>query len=141
MTPRQSNESDADREGSIYSPSTLPTLIPTEAKITRFRVGLASDMAQLGSRIDVRDAREVVSRMYGPSPNPPPDRDTHYEAAVIEIGDRFWYQAKDVTIEVTEYEAKRAIGYPILHYCTMALKLHVRIEQAKKSALNPVVPE
>jgi hypothetical protein len=106
-------------------------------KITRFRVGLSSDMAQLGSHVKLIAGQRTVCQVYGPSPAPPPDRENHYEAAVIEIGDRFWYQAKGATIEVSADEAKRVMGYPILHYCTMALKLHVRINHAKKGALIP----
>jgi len=94
-------------------------------------------MALLGSRVEVHDGREVVCRTYGPSPDPPPDRENHYEAAVIEIGDRFWYRAKGVTIEVTAHEANRVIGYPMLHYFTMALLLHVRIKRAKEGVLLP----
>lgn len=122
--------------GLLALPSWVVAGVPA-VKITRFRVGLPSDMAQLGSRVEVRDGREVVCRTYGPSPNPTPDRDNHYKAAVIEIGDRFWYRAKGVAIEVTEYEAKRVIGYPLLHYFTTALTLHYRIDRAIEGVLIP----
>lgn len=130
MNRRQFVGSATASTGLLLLPSTLLAFAPPEAKITQFRVGLESDMALLGSRVEVQDGQKVVCRTHGPSANPPPDRETHYKAAVIEIGDRFWYRAKGVTIEVTEYEANRVIGYPILHYFTMALKLHMRIKRA-----------
>lgn len=120
----------------IVLPSWALALVPA-VKITRFRVGLSSDMAQLGPRVKLINGERMVCHTYGPSPNPPPDRENHYEAAVIEFGDRFWYQAKGAMIEVSADEAKRVMGYPILHYCTMALKLHVRINHAKKGVLIP----
>ncbi len=62
----------------IVRPSWALALVPA-MKITRFRVGLQSDMVQLGSH----HGPGFVSRSFGPSPRPGPDRENHYEAAVI----------------------------------------------------------
>lgn len=64
-------------------PSLALAAVPT-VKITRFRVGLASDKALPGTR----DGPGFSSRTYGPSPCPGPDHENHYEAAVIQVGDR-----------------------------------------------------
>ena len=106
----------------IVRPSWALALVPA-MKITRFRVGLQSDMVQLGSH----HGPGFVSRSFGPSPRPGPDRENHYEAAVIQVGDRFWYRAKGATIEVTANEAHQVRGCPLLFYFSTALKLHVRI--------------
>ncbi len=127
MNRRQFVGSATDGAGLLILPSTLLAFAPPEAKITQFRVGLESDMALLRSRVEVQDGQKVVSRTYGPSASPPPDRENHYEAAVIEIGDRFWYRAKGTTIEVTANEARQVRGCPLLFYFSTALKLHVRI--------------
>ena len=66
----------------------------------------------------------------------PPYEEYNYEADVIEYGDKFYYRAKGVILEITELECRKVLGNPVLHYCSTALKLHLRIKR-KEGILIP----
>ena len=59
----------------------------------------------------------------------PPYGEYNYEADVIEYGDKFYYRAKGVILEITELECRKVKGNPVLHYFSTALKLHKRIQR------------
>lgn len=50
-----------------------------------------------------------------------------YYAVTIEDGERCYYWAHGVTLEVTKEKLDRVRGNPVLHYCSTALWLHLRI--------------
>ena len=58
--------------------------------------------------------------------------ENNYWAEAIEDGDKFYYRAKGVTVEITKVEFHRVVGNPVLHYFSTALKLDFRIKQAKE---------
>lgn len=95
------------------------------SKITRLRIGAhTTSKLRENNRLD---------RLAGKIPTSldPLDDDDNYWAEAIEDGDRFYYRAKDITIEIEEYEFRRVVENPSLYYFSTALKLHFRIERAK----------
>jgi hypothetical protein len=61
------------------------------------------------------------------------DDENNYWAQVIEDGDRYYYRAKGVTVEMTQGECCLVLGNPHLYYFSTALKLHLRIKRAAPS--------
>ncbi len=88
-------------------------------KITRLRIGL--DLVRLSLQLGLP---------------PGPYDENNYWAEAIECGDKFYYRAKGIILEITEIECRRVVGNPVLHYFSTALKLHLRI-QRKEGILIP----
>lgn len=88
-------------------------------KITRLRIGLHPARASLQLGLP-----------------PGPYDENNYWAEAIEYGDKFYYRAKGIILEITEIECRRVVGNPVLHYFSTALKLHLRI-QRKEGILIP----
>jgi hypothetical protein len=59
-----------------------------------------------------------------------------YVAKVIEDQGKYFYQAKGITVQATPDECERAIVNPKLYYFSSALKLHFRLNAAKKFGLG-----
>lgn len=95
------------------------------AKITGLRIGSHT----------TRELREQnrLDRLAGKVPTwlDPLDDDNNYWAEAIEDGDKFYYRAKGVTIEIEAYEFRGVVENASLYYFSTALKLHFRIERAK----------
>jgi hypothetical protein len=52
-------------------------------------------------------------------------------AVIIRERDRILYQARGVSVPITEDEAQQVERNPFMYYFSTALKLHFRIERAK----------
>ena len=100
------------------------------AKITRLRIGSHTTT-------ELREQNRL-DRVAGKVPTSldPFDDDNNYWAEAIEDGDKFYYRAKSVTIEIEAYEFRRVVENPSLYYFSTALKLHFRIERAKAGAMS-----
>jgi hypothetical protein len=100
-------------------------------KITRIRIGSHTTS-------ELR-AKNHLDRLAGKVPTSldPPDDDSNYWAEAIEDGDKFFYRAKGVTVEIEEYEFLKVVRNPSLYYFSTALKLHLRIGRAKAGELIP----
>lgn len=95
-------------------------------KITHLRIGcVGTENLRLQTQLDRLLRRSEV-------PPTPPDDENIYWAEAIEDGDKFYYEAKGITVEIAEWEFRRVIGNPTLYYFSTALRLHLRIERATK---------
>lgn len=61
----------------------------------------------------------------------PATPENDYQAVIIREGDRILYQARGVSVPITEDEARQVERNPFMYYFSTALKLHKRIERAK----------
>ena len=98
-------------------------------KVTKLRIRLHQfeDSQFKKNLIALRD-KVTPQFLYG--------SENDYIAKAIEHQGKYFYQAKGVTVEATSYECERAIDNPKLYYFSSALKLHFRINAAKKLGLG-----
>lgn len=59
-----------------------------------------------------------------------PAAENDYQAVIIRNRGRVFYQARGVTVQITELEAEQVVRNPFLYYFSTALKLHRRIQRA-----------
>ena len=60
--------------------------------------------------------------------------DYRYAGIAIEEGGKYYYWAKGVSLEIADWEYTNIKLNPKLYYFSTALKLHHRIDRAKKAA-------
>ena len=100
-------------------------------KITRIRIGLLlPEKLRFQKRLDRLLGRDDA-------PSAAPEDANNYWAEAIEDGDKFYYRANGTTLEITEDQFCKVIINPSLYYFSTALKLHLRIKQAKEGKLIP----
>lgn len=93
--------------------------------VTRVRIGTHPT-------IELRRANREARAAGRPAPHPePPDDDNNYWADVIKDGERYFYRAKDTTIEISEFEYGYVLANPNLYYFSQTLKVHVRLQRAR----------
>jgi hypothetical protein len=100
-------------------------------QITRVRVG---NWRTAELRKANRRARAAGQPL--PCPEPPDDGD-NYWAEAIRLGDTYLYRVGGIVVPATEYEYRMVIANPNLNYFSSALKLHHRVERARRG-LPPV---
>ena len=104
------------------------TETPLHPTVTRVRIGTHPT-------IDLRRANREARAAGRPAPHPePPDDDNNYWADVIKNDDRYFYRAKDTTIEISEFEYGYVLANPNLYYFSQTVKVHVRLQRARYGA-------
>jgi len=115
-------------EGSGTDGGTVPTMLMKSDRLAK------ENIVRIGTHptIDLRRANREARAAGRPAPHPePPDDDNNYWADVIKDGDRYFYRAKDTTIEISEFEYGYVLANPNLYYFSQTVKVHVRLERAR----------
>ena len=78
--------------------------------------------------------KRLSKRLNACFPRPPLDTDEfNYCAIAIEDGDKYYYWAKGVSIEISKKEFDHVRANPVLYYFSTAARLHQRIEVLRNS--------
>jgi len=117
---------------SLAIPEPADPFVAAGAEITRVRVG--------NWRTDeLRKANQLAREAGKPQPQPdPPDDGNNYWAEAIRLGDACFYRVGDIVVPATEYEHRMVIANPNLSYFSSALKLHCRIDRARRGEPLPL---
>lgn len=111
---------------SLAAPEPADPFIAAGAEITPVRVGNHRTA-------DLREANRRAREAGEPQPQPdPPDDENNYWAEAIRLGDSYFYRVADIVVPATEYEVRMVIANPNTYYFSSALKLHCRIDRARR---------